>query len=188
MDDMRLFRVTLACGVALLSGLAGLAATVTARDAGSPAVPERPAQAARPPIPVQVFFSRRSTSDDDFTAVFPVARTAPDLGVARFALQSLIAGPTPDELRAGYFSDLGGMLEGPSTCGGPDFTVAIQNGTATVQFCRLVSSAGVGQDARTGAQIEATLRQFPTVQRVRLLTSDGHCLFDQSGLDLCLRE
>jgi hypothetical protein len=188
MDNLRLFRVALACAVTLVVGAAGLAATVAARDAGSATLPERPARAVRPPIPVQVFFSRRSASDDDFTAVFPVARTAPDLGVARFALQSLIAGPTADERRDGYFSDLGAMLQGSSACGGPDVTVAIQSGMATVQFCRLVSSAGVGQDARTQAQIEATLRQFPTVRRVRLLTSDGHCLFDQSGLDLCLRE
>ena len=37
------------------------------------------------------------------------------------------------------------------------------------------------------SQVQATLAQFPTIDRVRLLTSDNHCLFDLSGLDLCLR-
>jgi hypothetical protein len=35
------------------------------------------------------------------------------------------------------------------------------------------------------AQIEATLRQFRTIGAVRLIGSDGRCLFDQSGRDRC---
>jgi hypothetical protein len=137
-------------------------------------------------IPVQVYFSKRPEADENWTAVFPVQRYAPDLRVATFALNSLVAGPSPDEQAMGYFSELGGMLAGPSRCYGQDFRISIANGLATVQFCREVTSAGVGQDARTRVQIEATLPQFPTVQRVRLLTVDGHCLFDQSGQNLCL--
>jgi hypothetical protein len=79
------------------------------------------------------------------------------------------------------------MLSGPSTCGGADFDLEIIDGLATVSFCRTVTSAGVGQDARVRSQIDATLLQFPTVRRVRLIDLDRHCLFDQSGLDLCLR-
>jgi Sporulation and spore germination len=169
---MRLLRVMLVGGLAFGLGALGFNATAAARDGG---------------LGVQVFFSRHPESDADFTAVFPVPRTAPDPGVARFALESLIAGPTPAEQAAGYFSGLGGMLSGPSTCGGADFTIAVHDGLATVRFCRLVTSAGIGQDARVTSQIRATLTQFSAIQRVRLLTSDNHCLFDQSGLDLCLR-
>jgi hypothetical protein len=138
------------------------------------------------PRPIQVFFSRHPESDDDFGAVFPVARSAPDAGLATAALEALIAGPTAAERAAGYFGELGEMLSGPSTCGGPDLTVRIEAGLATVRFCRQVHSAGIGQDARVQSQIEATLRQFPTIQRVRLLNSAGRCLFDQSGLERCL--
>jgi hypothetical protein len=51
-----------------------------------------------------------------------------------------------------------------------------------------VTSAGIGQDARVGRALDATLRQFPTIERVRLLTSDGDCLFDMSGLNRCLAD
>jgi hypothetical protein len=135
---------------------------------------------------IQVFFSRHPDSDEDFSRVVPVARTATDRGVARAALEALIAGPTAPERAAGYFSEWSAMLRGPSTCGGSDFSLAIENGLATVRLCRQTTSAGIGQDARANAELEATLKQFPSVQRVRVLTTDNHCLFDMSGLDRCL--
>jgi hypothetical protein len=79
------------------------------------------------------------------------------------------------------------MLKGASSCGGASFTLTIAEGTATVRFCRLVSSAGVGQDARVQSQINATLKEFPSIHHVVVLDNEGHCLFDMSGLDLCLR-
>jgi hypothetical protein len=135
---------------------------------------------------ILVYFSRRPESDDDLTAVFPVTRAAPDAGVARAAIQALVAGPTPAEADAGYFSELGQMLVGPSSCGGDDFTIRITDGLATLRFCREVSSAGIGQDARAQSAIEATLTQFATVRRVRTLSRDGDCLFDMSGENRCL--
>ena len=134
------------------------------------------------------FFSRRPDSDAAFSAVFPVSRVAPDRAVATAALAALIAGPTPAERAAGYFSEFGGALTGPSSCSGRDFGIALASGTATVRFCRTVTSGGVGQDARMRAQIEATLRQFPTIRAVRLLGRSGHCLFDASGQDRCLAD
>jgi hypothetical protein len=137
-------------------------------------------------IPVRVFFSRHPDSKSAFSAVFPVTRLAADQAVATAALASLIKGPTDAERADGYFSELGGALAGGSSCSGHDFRIAIENGTATVRFCRAVTSAGVGQDARVRSQIEATLRQFTTVRSVRLISSTGRCLFDQSGQDRCL--
>ncbi len=103
------------------------------------------------------------------------------------AVQALIAGPTAAEQAQGYFSDFSRLLVGGvSTCKGLDFVLSVAGGSATVQLCRATASAGIGQDARVRAQIEATLTQFPTIRSVRLLGSDGHCLFDQSGQDRCL--
>lgn len=152
--------------------------SATAPAAGSP-------QLARE---IVVYFQRRPQSEQDFALVFPVTRRANGPGVAREALGALIAGPTPEEAAAGYYSELRAMLVGRSTCGDPPVTVRIEAGLATVQLCQEVRSAGVGQDARARSGLEATLRQFPTVQRVRLLTRDGHCLFDLSGQDRCLRD
>jgi hypothetical protein len=134
---------------------------------------------------VEVFFSKRPESDADFSAVYPVTRTSPDAGVATAALRALIAGPTPAEASAGYFSEIGGMLAGPSDCGA-DFTIRIEDGVATVRFCRPVSSAGIGQDARVQSALQATLLQFSTIEQVRLLSREGNCLFDMSGENRCL--
>ena len=88
------------------------------------------------------------------------------------------------ERAAGYYSELRGALTGPSTCAGRDFRIALVDRTATVHFCRAMAS-DAGRDARIRAQIEATLRQLPTVEAVRLLGRDGRCLFDRSGRDGC---
>ena len=170
--EMRWTRVVL-LGVAVL----GLSA--------APVVAAVPAAA---PDTVQVFFSRNPDSFNDFTAVFPLARTVPgNPGLIEQTLTALIAGPTPAEQAAGYFSDFGALVGSPvSTCKGLDFTLMVAQGTATVQVCRATSSAGVGQDARSQAEVEATLTQFAGVTKVIVLNAAGHCLFDESGLDLCL--
>ena len=137
---------------------------------------------------VQLFFSHQPESLNDFTAVFPVQRTVqyPDQQIATATMKALIDGPTPSEQAQGYFSELGGMLSGPSTCGGQDFTISLDaNGTATLQFCRQTSSAGIGQDARVMNEIEATLTQFSTIDHVRTLNNNGQCLFDLSGMNNC---
>ncbi len=150
--------------------------------------------------PIKVYFSRFPESETKFDAVFPVDRVSPTLGVGTFALQLLIAGPTTEERNAGYFSELNSILTGPSTCsapyptGGPDFKLALnmkgateEQGTATVRFCRATSSPGIGADARIQAEINATLKQFPTIKRVVILDKDGHCFADGSGQDRCLK-
>ena len=150
--------------------------------------------------PIKVFFSKYPEVNTNSNAVFPVNRVSPTIGVATFAIQLLIAGPTTIEHSAGYFSELNSLFTGPSTCsapfptGGPDFTLALnkrgnvtQAGTATLRFCRPTSSFGIGTDARVTAEINATLKQFPTIKAVAILTSSGHCFADERGQDFCLR-
>jgi Sporulation and spore germination len=150
--------------------------------------------------PVKVFFSRFPESvSADFSTVYPVDRISPTIAVGTFALQLLIAGPTLTEQQAGYFTELNTMLSGPSNCsaprpvGGPDFTLTLDKkgtvtepGTATVKFCRSLTSPGIGADARVKAEINATLTQFPNIKKVVILTKDGHCFADESGKDFCL--
>jgi len=62
-----------------------------------------------------------------------------------------------------------------------------ETGTATVKFCRTLSSAGIGADARVSAEINATLKQFANIKKVVILTQNGHCFGDESGKDFCLR-
>jgi hypothetical protein len=150
--------------------------------------------------PIKVFFSRSPESLNNASAVYAVARTSPTIAVATFSLQLLIAGPTLSEQQAGYFTELNTMLSGPSNCsaplpvGGPDFTLKLnmkgsapETGTATVKFCRVLNSGGIGADARVSAEMNATLKQFANIKKVVILTRDGHCFGDESGKDLCLR-
>lgn len=132
---------------------------------------------------VKVYFGKHPDSDDDPTKVFPVTRTGKDLGLAKFALEQLIAGPTPAEKTAGYYSSV--KLLGASNCEGEDFTITIISGKATVKFCKQVEALGVIADGRATVQLETTLKQFSTVNKVVLLTKDNNCLFDESGLDRC---
>jgi len=150
--------------------------------------------------PIKVFFSKSPESLNNGSVVYAVNRMSPTIAVGTYAIQLLIAGPTLSERQAGYFTELNTMLSGPSNCsaplpvGGPDFTLALnkkgtvtQTGTATVKFCRSLNSAGIGADARVTTEINATLKQFPNITKVVILTKDGHCFGDGSGMDLCLR-
>src|SRR5947209_14887829 len=133
---------------------------------------------------IKVFFSRFPDSvDTNPSAVYPLDRTSPTIAVGTFSIQLLIAGPTLSERGAGYFTELNSMLSGPSNCsaphpiGGPDFTLTLNKkgtvsepGTATLKFCRTISSAGIGTDARAQAEINATLKQFSNIKKVVILT------------------
>jgi hypothetical protein len=125
---------------------------------------------------VKVYFSKGSGIPGKVVAV---TRKAPDHGVARYAIEQLIAGPTKAERRRGLHSELTGRLRGKSDCGA-DFTLKIAHGTATLRFCRTVWGSGVGGDARALHTIDATLKQFRSVKKVITLDEDGRCLFDQS--------
>lgn len=116
-------------------------------------------------------------------SVVRVNRVTTSDSVATVALQELIAGPNPEE-RANLhaFSELNGIFTGPpATVGGPDFTIQIANGVATVRFTRATASAGVMQDARIINEIKATLLQFPTIKSVTILTKDGNVFGSGKG-------
>jgi hypothetical protein len=163
---------------------------------------QAPSSSAATSYPIQVYFSKYpdSLQTNSLSAAFPVNRSSPTLAVATFSIQLLIAGPTLSEQQAGYFSELNTMLGGPSNCtgsvpiGGPDFIISMnmkgtspQAGTATVKFCRGLSSPGIGADARVKAEITATLKQFANIKSVVILTKDGNCFGDESGRNVCLR-
>ena len=133
------------------------------------------------------------TRYNDPNAVFAVHRTSPTLGVATYAIQQFIAGPTKSEAASGYFTELHGALSGSSNCNGADFKIALnthgstpQTGTATLQFCRQLSLPGDLSDPRIKAEITRTLTQFSNIKTV-ILTYDGHCFADMSGADMCLQ-
>jgi hypothetical protein len=191
--------------VGLLSACTSVAAPPEATRQFTP-IPPEPVPTSTPAsnlalTHIKIYFSQFPTStESNFSAVFPVDRIVTTKQVETYSIQLLIAGPTPEERQAGYFSELNSILSGPSSCsapyptGGPDFTLVIgrrgeiaQPLAATLRFCRATNSPGVGADARIIAEMTATLAQFATIQHVIILTQDGHCFGDESGQDRCLR-
>ncbi len=128
--------------------------------------------------------------------MFPVQRVSPTPAVAPYALEQLIAGPTPAEKGAGYFTELTTVFHhsDPSSCGEADFTLTPDQrggtpepGTGTLQFCRPTTAPGIGADARITAEITRTLTQFATITKVVILNRNGDCFGDLSGLNRCLQ-
>lgn len=120
-------------------------------------------------------------------------RFSPTLGVATFAIEQLIAGPTATEKAAGYFSEIEGLLSGASNCAGKDFVITLDHkgptpapGYATVRFCRTVNLPGDLAGAYISAEINAIILQFPNNQHVVILNAQGGCFDDLSGQNLCL--
>jgi hypothetical protein len=153
-----------------------------------------PATSTPSSYPVKVYFSKHPDSDNDVNAVFAVNRTSPTLGVARFSLQQLIAGPTASEKASGLYTDLTISLTGPSSCGGDDFqlypdhkgTSVAEPGTMTIKFCRATQLAGDLTGARIVAEINKTMLQFSNIHKVIILTKDGGCFNDFQGANACL--
>lgn len=189
----------------ILTALLALAACSTPSSTGG-ATPTATSTSATSPTPaltgypVKVFFSKTPDSENSFNAVFPVNRVSPTPQVETYSVQLLIAGPTPEERAAGYYSELNSLFSGASQCpsigpvGGPDFTLTLntkgaasEQGTATLKFCRATLSPGIGADARVLADLRATLLQFATIKKVVVLNVQGHCFGDQSTQDLCLK-
>lgn len=180
-----------ACGATTGSGQSGGGATggttATATAASS-------SGASGDGYPVKVYFSKHPDSDSDPTKVYVVNRISPTLGVATFAIQQLLAGPTASEQDAGLYTPLTSSLSGASSCGGEDFTITLnmrgskpEQGTATLQFCRETSLAGDLTGGRIAAEINATLLQFPNIKQVAILTQSSGCFNDFKGSNDCLK-
>ncbi|MDZ4229607.1 MAG: GerMN domain-containing protein, partial [Candidatus Veblenbacteria bacterium] len=117
---------------------------------------------------VEAYFgSGPGGSADDCTTVLAVERHVPKtLAVARAALDELMKGPTLREREEGYFTSLppGVVVQ----------RLVIAEGVAQADFTPALEQ-GVGGSCRVlaiRAQIEKTLRQFPSVQSV-VISIDG---------------
>ncbi len=143
---------------------------------------------------VVVYFSKHPDSDSNVNAVFAVNRFSPDLGVAKYSLQQLIAGPTVAEAGTGFYTELTASLSGASNCGGADFqlypnhkgTSVAETGTMTIKFCRTIQLAGDLTGSRIAAEINKTMFQFSNIHKVIILTKDGGCFNDFQGANACL--
>lgn len=155
------------------------APTTTPTDTSATTTPTAPA-----PHQLSVFFSKHPESDNDPSAIFAVSRSTTDSSVGTFVINELLKGPTPAEASAGYFTTAR-LRSGDSNCGGPDFTLDVNDTVAILKFCRPFDHLGVVADGQAASELKASLLQFSTIKRVMILNSNGNCEFDLSGLELC---
>jgi hypothetical protein len=188
------------CGITGGTGTGAASSPTATAAAPTAATTATPTPNGLSGYPIKVYFSNNPGT----TSVAPVNRVSPTAQVAVFSVQLLIAGPTPEERAQGLFSELNDAFAGPSTCtvggsmpvDGPDFTLTLnmkgktpEQGTATLQFCRPTQLPGEGTGLRIGAEIDATLKQFPGVTKVVILNQSGNCWSgtDLSGQNKCLQ-
>ena len=137
---------------------------------------------------VRVFLPKLSETNFDLDYVEPVIRTTPRRDVEEFAIEQVIAGPNETEKEEGFTEAMNiNYFVGESNCGGENFTLAISQGVAILQFCRAVATAGIGDDVRISSSLEATLKEFDRVNSVVILNRNGDCFKDLSGENLCLK-
>lgn len=113
-----------------------------------------------------VFLSKEGEQNNRCDIVHAVSRAVLETqGVARAALQHLIAGPTREEWEQGYRGIVPTDVEIQD--------IAVTGGVASADFSLALNRVG-GSCAVTAAraQIEKTLQQFPTVSSV-LISVDG---------------
>jgi hypothetical protein len=116
-------------------------------------------------ISIEVYFGNDALEDDETscTEVFSVKRiVSKTTAIARAALEELLKGPTQFEEGEGYRSSL------PQNAGVKINSLTIENGVARVDFNGALDE-GVAGSCRVSAiraQIEETLKQFPTIQEV----------------------
>jgi spore germination protein GerM len=135
------------------------------------------------PRKITLYFSNKESASD-FTATGSAIRETDRIDVALFALEELIKGPTADETaKNGLTSPI--VLTGVSNCGAKDAKIALVGTTATVTFCKAITTNGVGDDARVKTAIEKTLTQFDSIKKVVILNNNASCFGDQSGQDQC---
>lgn len=117
---------------------------------------------------VNVYFpNTQKGSTEDCSLVFPVTRKIQQtVAVGRASLEELFSGVTEDDMTLGYYTNIN---EGVQI---QDLTIS--SGVATVDFNQALQE-GVGGSCKVTsirAQIEETLKQFPTVETV-IISIDG---------------
>ena len=113
-------------------------------------------------LEIEVYFGK--TGEEE---VFSLKRIIPKTeGVARAAIEELLAGPTSTEKEEGYFSSINPGVSVQE--------ITIKDGVAKIDFSSKLEEKVAGS-ARVGAirlQIEKTLKQFETVEEV-IISIDG---------------
>lgn len=120
-------------------------------------------------LTVKVYLGKEGLADENFDCqdVIAVQRQIPKtLSVARSTLEELLKGPSQEEKESGFFSSINPGVKIQS--------LKIEDGIAKVDFDKQLEYqvGGSCRVAHISAQIQQTLKQFPTIKDV-LISIDG---------------
>jgi spore germination protein GerM len=112
---------------------------------------------------IKVYFPKTGQFETDCRIVNPINRKIPKTtAVAKAAITELLKGPTEQEKEAGFFTSLNPGVKLNS--------LSIIDGVASVDFSEELDK-DIGGSCRVtsiSSQISETLKQFPTVQSVKI--------------------
>lgn len=113
---------------------------------------------------VKAYWTVAESAEDCTLVEASEHRVAKSVATAHAALSQLLAGPDTSERAKGYGTSI------------PTFTalksISIEDGVANVEFSNAIESGGSCRVGSIRAQIESTLKQFPTVTTV-IIRSEG---------------
>ena len=114
---------------------------------------------------VKTYWTTAESAEDCSVVEASEHRVPKSIATAHAALSQLLAGPDTSDVSQGYGTSI------------PQFTqlksVTIEDGVANVEFTNAIEAGGSCRVASIRAQIEATLKQFPTVTTV-IIRSEGN--------------
>lgn len=135
-------------------------------------------------VSYSVYLLAPGSADRNCNEVVAVPGTAPSTSPATAALTQLLAGPTAADTAAGRWSSFK-----PSTAGMLR-SVTVEAGTARVDFDPRLATTIPNASSSCGsaallAQLDGTLRQFPTVQKTRYsLGGDATAFYSWLQMDV----
>lgn len=144
---------------------------------------------------IPIYFPRKPQSVDNPEVSFAVMRNLLIEDLPQAIMEVYATGLLDEELASGYYFPSGDPeislnkkldLRGNSVCDGANFTTDVTENTLTVKFCRDLMLSGVLADASVQDAMKRSLLGIEGISKVIFLNKDGNCMFDESGLNLCL--
>lgn len=140
-------------------------------------------------VAVNLHFGHKDRTPDELANLEVVERTTSRSDLIAYTLEAMIEGPSEEEEKRGFYSELELASDSQSTCGGDDFQVDEAKGTFLVQICRETTNFGsTSGDVTALSQVAQTLSQFPDVERTVVLGPQENCLGEPSDDNQCYED
>lgn len=153
----------------------------------TPSLSTTPATSTKVSVSIYLFSKTKFDQEGNTNYTQAVTRETSRKDLAAFSIEEIIKGPTTSEqtssnLKPTFGQNNFAQFVTASNCNGKDFTISIVEGDATLKFCRGTTLSGDSSGYVISQQVNATLKQFSTIKRVRILNVDKKCFDSLAGL------